>query len=47
MATVKKAATMTIRLPLSELRAWKAAAKKQGVTLTMWVRNAMAKGITP
>lgn len=33
---------ITVRLPPSEYKRAKAAAKKQGISLTMWVRNAMA-----
>jgi predicted HicB family RNase H-like nuclease len=36
---------MTIRLPLAEYKKAKAAADKQGITLTMWVRNAMAAAL--
>ena len=42
-----KISPMTIRLPFAELRAAKSAAKKQGITLTMWVRNAMAAALKP
>ena len=36
---------ITIRLPLPEYKRAKSAAKKQGITLTMWVRNAMAAAL--